>query len=46
MTLMQVIVCVACVGAFMGAVMEADTEFAIARNHPEYGIMAYFMGAL
>jgi hypothetical protein len=45
MTSMQVIVCIACIGAFWGAVMEADTELAIARNHPEYGIMAYFMGA-
>ena len=45
MTSMQVIVCIACIGAFWGAVMEADTELAIARNHPESGIMAYFMGA-
>ncbi len=45
MTSMQVIVCIACIGAFWGAVMEADTELAIARNHPQYGVMAYFIGA-
>ncbi len=45
MTSMQVIVCMACIGAFWGAVTEADTELAIARNHPEHSVMAYFMGA-
>ena len=45
MTSMQVIVCIACIGAFWGAVMEADTELAIARNHPEHSVIAHFMGA-
>ena len=25
--------------------MEADTELAIARNHPEHSVIAHFMGA-
>lgn len=45
MKLMQVIICLACIVAFFGAIMEADTELAIARNHPEFGIMAHFIGA-
>jgi hypothetical protein len=45
MTSMQVIVCIACIGAFWGAVMEADTELAIARKHPEHSVMAHFMRA-
>ena len=45
MTSMQVIVCMACIGAFWGAVTEADTELAIARNHPEHSVMAHFVGA-
>jgi len=45
MTSMQVIVCIACIGAFWGTVMEADVELAIARKHPEHSVMAYFMGA-
>jgi len=44
MTSMQVIVCISCIGAFWGAVMEADTELAIARKHPEHSVMAHFMG--
>ena len=45
MTSMQVIVCIACIGAFWGAVMEADVELAIARKHPEHSLMAHFIGA-
>jgi hypothetical protein len=46
MKITHVIVCLACIGAFWGSVMEADTELAIARNHPEYSVMAHFMGGL
>ena len=45
MTSMQVIVCISCIGAFGGAVMEADVELAIARKHPEHSVMAHFIGA-
>ncbi len=46
MKFMQVIICLACIGAFWGAIMEADVELAIARKHPEQKIMAHFMGAI
>ncbi len=46
MTSMQVIVCIACVGAFMGAISEVDLGISLAKNHPEYGLIAHLVGAI
>lgn len=43
---MKLLIVSACIVTFFGAIMEADTELAVARNHPDYGMMAHFMGVM
>jgi hypothetical protein len=43
---MKLLIVLACIGAFMGAISEVDLEISLAKNHPEYRIIAHLMGVI
>jgi hypothetical protein len=41
---MKLLITLACIGTFFGAIAEVDLGISLAKNHPQYGLIAHLMG--